>query len=132
VIQQLFNMLQAANVEAVTLSENDGSSKSLIRTLFFANGATFDGSPLRPPSFYVGDYLISYTAPTGETALLTAAQAQVIADFWDLGVPPSFSGGGVAPLGCCTNQDGTGTNNITKSACPVPPNRSWCQGPCAN
>ena len=131
VVQQLFNMLQAANVEAVKVAETDGGCKALVRTLFFANGATGDASPLTPPTAYVGDYLVAYTAPTGETALLTRAQAEVIEDFWDL--VSEVAGrqvGGIAPLGCCTNQAGVGTNNVTQSMCPIPPNQSWCQGQC--
>ena len=63
-IQQLFNILQAANVQAVKVDETGGNPRPLLTSLFLANGATADGTPLPPPNAYVGDYLVYYEAPT--------------------------------------------------------------------
>ena len=73
-IQQFFNILQAANVEAVKIAENGGHCDALVRSVFFASGATADGTPLPWPNVDVGDYLVWFTNPNGgETALLTRA-----------------------------------------------------------
>jgi hypothetical protein len=127
-IQQLLNVLQAANVEAVRASAGSEDCKRLVSSLFFANGATGDAGPrLCPPVIDVSEYLVKYTSPGGETAYLTMAQAQVISESWDLErlMPDTHH-----PLGCCTDSSGKGTPNKTKNDCPCPPNQSWCQGPC--
>jgi hypothetical protein len=131
-IQQLFNILQAANIEAVRIEEAGGNCKSLVRSLLFADGATFDGGPiLTTPSFYLGDYLVYYKTPGGESALLTRAQVEVIMECIDRNDADRAVPGTVAPLGCCTYLDGTSSNNMTQSACLNQPNhQSWCQGPC--
>jgi hypothetical protein len=130
-VQQLLNILQAANVEAIKVDRDKADSKPLTTSLLFADGATGDGTPLDPPSIYVGDYLVQFTAPGGgETALLTRAQAEVFLEFYDLGGPDVTTSGGTAPLGCCTDHNGQGKNNVTQSNCPSPPNLSWSQGAC--
>lgn len=134
VIQQLFNVLQAANVQAVKFDVDGGSPRPLITSLLLANGATGDGKPLPPPPHdYVGDYLVLYTAPGGETALLTRAQAEVVMEFWDLPKAKEGRHGlvtGTTPVGCCTDKDGGAKNNVPISQCICPPNQSWSQSPC--
>lgn len=130
VIQQLLNILQKANIEAVKIEQGDSDCKLLVTSLLFANGATGNGGPIEdPPAFYVGDHLVSYKTPGGEKALLTRAQVQVIMEFWDL---PKGDGAlkGPEPLGCCTDKNGIGRNNIAKSDCGCPPYKSWSVGPC--
>jgi hypothetical protein len=137
-IQQFLNILQAANVEAVKIAENGGECESLVRTLFFASGATAKGQPLDPPDQYVGDYLVYFTNPHGnETAYLTRAQIEVIEDFWDLkggdgapaAVPPAPAS--VQPVGCCTYYPGgTQKNNIPQSMCVAP--NVWSQSACGS
>ena len=130
VIQQLLNILQAANVEAVKVDRNDRDCRPLLTSLFLANGATAEGDHIEDlPTIYVGDYLISYTTPGGEEALLTRAQAQVIMEFWDL-EKQDEAAQGTEPLGCCTDRNGKQTENVKYSSCAIPPNRSWSQGPC--
>jgi hypothetical protein len=133
-LQQILNILQAANVEAAKILES-GQCTPLARSLLFADGATADGSPLPlPQSSYLGDYLIYYTSPDGKvSAYLTRAQAEVIEDYGDLAgdaaraiaVPKS-----VQPLGCCTDPDGTRHNNVPPSLCQKP--STWMQGPCGS
>jgi hypothetical protein len=128
-LQQLYNILQAANVEAVNVEESGGDCKTLVRVLFFASGATYDGSPLPPPNTYVGDYLIYYKDSSNRIAFLTRAQVEVIMEFGKLAKDDK----GVAstsPVGCCTDQNSLGTNNVPASMCACPPNKSWSQSPC--
>jgi hypothetical protein len=136
VVQQLLNILQAANVQAVKVDRDGAECKPLTTSLLFADGATGRNPkpppplyPLPPPAIYVGDYLVLYTSPGGETAWLTRAQAQVIDEFWDLGRGDDVRQG-TTPLGCCTDKYGVGHDNVTKSDCACPPNQSWAQGPC--
>jgi hypothetical protein len=137
-IQQFVNMLQAVNVEAVKIAEGGGDSKSLLRTLFFASGATGDGQPLDPPEVYVGDYLVYWTNPHGnETAYLTRAQVEVIEDFWPLqaggaggaAAAAPAAQGGPQPVGCCTYYpSGTQKENVPQNMCTAP--NIWTQSAC--
>ena len=137
VLQQLLNILQAANVAAIRADQNaDHSCRSLINSLFLANGATFDGSPIESPDIFVGDYLVFYDAH-GLQAFLTRAQAEVIDDFFgdcdDNGGNGAKAGGitpaTVSPVGCCSNADGSNPqDNVPRSMCNDP--QVWHQRPC--
>jgi hypothetical protein len=131
VIQQLLNILQASNVAAGGVPEGGNACESLLRAVLFANGATCDGMPLAPPATYVGDYLIYYVTPDGETAYLTRAQAEVIDTFWDLHnanreAHDTKVSSTVYPIGCCTDEYGKTTQNVPSNKC----NGTWSQGPC--
>jgi hypothetical protein len=138
-LQQLLNILQAANVEAVKAEgKSDHSCKSLVTSLFFANGATFDGSPTAPPDVFVGDYLVFYD-DHGVQAYLTRAQVEVIEDYFgtcddkdaDTGDTGKIRPNRVSPVGCCTDPDNnSSTNNVPQSMCLSP--KIWSQRPCAS
>jgi hypothetical protein len=139
VLQQLLNILQAANVAAIKADQNcDKSCRLLIDSLFLANGATFDGSPSDPPDIFVGDFLVFYDAH-GLQAYLTRAQAAVIDGFF--GDCDDDDGNGaqagvikpatVSPVGCCSDANGmNGKDNVPRSMCNDP--QVWHQRPCAS
>jgi hypothetical protein len=137
-LQQLLNILQAANVEAVKAEQKcDHSCKSLVTSLFFASGATFDGSPATPPDVFVGDYLVFYD-DHGVQAFLTRAQVEVINDYFgtcddngaDAGDTDSIRPKRVSPVGFCTDPDNNDvcTSNVPQSMC-LPP-KIYSQTPC--
>lgn len=129
-IQQLLNLLQDINVTAIRFDKAAPDKKPPITPIFLATGATGDGSPSPPPNnINVSDYLVSFTTPDGETAMLTRAQAEVIMEVWHKQVGSKNNGGGTAPLGRCRHVDGSCDNNVKLSDCPSP--SQWTQNaPC--
>jgi len=137
-IQQLLNILQKANVQAVQVAKGASDDRSLLVSLLFANGATWDGSPLPPPSGDYWEYLVYCTTPGGETAALTRAQFEVIMEFWPkeqadhLERAEDVVPTGTVPLGCCTDIHGKQTPNTKATDCAVPPNQAFQQNdPCS-
>jgi hypothetical protein len=137
VIQQLLNILQAANFQAVKADRYNGDCRQLIISLLLANGATGNGSKSTAhiPHQDCSDYLVYYTSPNGEAAYLTRAQAEVIQDFWPTAKSEKSNKADlvraqIQPLGCCIDANGNATVNVPPSQCNCPPCQSWCQGPC--
>jgi hypothetical protein len=128
-IQQLLNVLQATNLQAVKVDQNNGPIRPLLTSLFLANGATSDGNPLPfPTDVDFADYLVWYQAPGGESALLTRAQIEVIME------SSTPNEGDRNPLttktfGCCMGPGGP-QPSMLQSACEIPPNEGWSQGAC--
>jgi hypothetical protein len=133
IIQQLLNILQAANVAAIQADQNcDRACRALINSLFLANGATFDGSWIGKPDIFVGDYLVFYD-DHGVQAYLTRAQVEVLEDYFgtcdkdanDVGAQPNLP----SPVGCCTDPSTNTTEcNVPQSMCLLP--KKWIQKPC--